>query len=155
MARPDITMSPAELQTFLQEQKTATLASVGQSGFPHLVAMWYIPEDAALVMWTFAKSQKARNLERDPRVGVLIEAGERYEELRGVQIRGRAELVRDYDTVFKIGVALHERYTGAQTGTPLAQVEAGLRAQAAKRVVVRVPFTRVASWDHRKLGGRY
>lgn len=147
MARIMIEMTAKEVRSFLAEQRTAVFGSMGPDGFAHLVAMWYIPVDGALVLWTYAKSQKARNLERDPRVSVLVEAGERYDELRGVLIRAEAELIRDPARVLDTGRELHLRYHD----TPLTDAEPGIRAQASKRMVVRVPLTRVTSWDHRKI----
>ncbi|MGH2480047.1 MAG: pyridoxamine 5'-phosphate oxidase family protein, partial [Ktedonobacteraceae bacterium] len=101
--------------------------------------------------WTYAKSQKALNLQRDPRLTVLVEAGTRYEELRGVQIRGRADMINDRETVQHYGELIFERYTG-----PLnEQTRALVAAQAAKRIVVVVNPSAVTSWDHRKFGGVY
>lgn len=147
MARITTEMTADEVRSFLAEQRTAVLGSAGPDGFVHLVAMWYVPTDGGLVMWTYAKSQKARNLERDSRVSVLVEAGERYDELRGVLIRAEAELIRDPSRVLDTGRELHLRYQD----TPIADAEPGIRAQASKRIVVRVPLTRVTSWDHRKI----
>ncbi len=144
-------MSEPEWRAFLEEQRTAVLSSAGSHGYPHLVAMWYVPEADALLMWTYAKAQKTLNLRRDPRVGVLIEAGERYDELRGVLIQADAELIDDVDEVYRAGRTLHARY--AQPGDDPEAAERSVRAQAAKRVLIRVPYTRVTSWDHRKLRG--
>ena len=146
-----ITMNDEEIQEFLQEQSTLQVATIGQNGYPHLVAMWYILVDHHLVFWTYAKSQKALNLQRDPRLTVLVEAGTRYEELRGVQIRGRADIINERETVQRYGELIFERYTG-----PLnEQTHALVTAQAAKRIVVVVNPVAVTSWDHRKLGGVY
>ena len=146
-----ITMNDEEIQEFLQEQSTLQVATIGQNGYPHLVAMWYILVDHHLVFWTYAKSQKALNLQRDPRLTVLVEAGTRYEELRGVQIRGRADIINERETVQRYGELIFERYTG-----PLnEQTRALVTAQAAKRIVVVVNPVAVTSWDHRKLGGVY
>jgi PPOX class probable F420-dependent enzyme len=144
MPRRLTAMEPNEWRAFIEQERTAVLASTGRDGFPHLVAMWYVPESESLLMWTYAKSQKVRNLRRDPRLSALIEAGEQYSELRGVVIQGNAELVEDYDPVLKSGLALHLRYGGADD---LSSV----RAQAAKRVLIRLPYDKVVSWDHRKI----
>ena len=149
MPRQLTSMSKQEWQAFLEEERTAILSSAGPQGYPHLVAMWYLVRDDAILMWTYAKSQKAQNLRRDPRVGLLVEAGERYEELRGVLIQGDAEIISDFDAVLEAGIALHARYQGGHGEQPGA--EQGVRAQAAKRVLIRLPYTRVVSWDHRKL----
>ena len=146
--RRQIRMSDAELAAFLEEQRTVTCATVGPGGRPHLAALWYLPVGGRLDCWTYAASQKARNLERDPRATLLTEAGTAYQELRGVSMECDAELVRDPCQVLGIGVDLAVRY-GA---TPGPELRAGLAAQAAKRVGIRLHPTRVSSWDHRKLG---
>jgi len=145
--RRQISMSEAEVAAFLEEQRTVICATVGPGGRPHLAALWYLPTGGRLACWTYAASQKARNLERDPRATLLTEAGAAYQELRGVSIECDAELVRDLDQVLDIGAALAVRY-GARPGPDL---RAGLAAQAAKRVGIRFHPTRVSSWDHRKL----
>jgi PPOX class probable F420-dependent enzyme len=146
--RRQIRMSEAELAAFLEGQRTVTCATIGPGGRPHLAALWYLPAGDRLDCWTYAASQKARNLARDPRATLLTEAGTAYQELRGVSMECDAELVRDPDQVLDIGVALAVRY-GA---TPGPELRAGLAAQAAKRVGIRFHPTRVSSWDHRKLG---
>lgn len=146
--RRQIRMSEAELAAFLDAQRTVTCATIGPEGRPHLVALWYVPTGAQLDCWTYAASQKARNLERDPRATLLTEAGTTYQELRGVSLECDAELVRDPDQVLDIGVALATRYSGA---SPTPDLRAALTPQAAKRVGVRFHPTRVSSWDHRKL----
>jgi PPOX class probable F420-dependent enzyme len=146
--RRQIRMSDAELNAFLEERRTVTCATIGPGGRPHLAALWYLPVGGRLDCWTYAASQKARNLERDPRATLLTETGMAYQELRGVSMECDAELVRDPDQVLGIGVALAVRY-GA---TPGPELRAGLAPQAAKRVGIRFHPTRVSSWDHRKLG---
>ena len=146
--RRQIRMSDAELAAFLEERRTVTCATIGPGGRPHLAALWYLPVGGRLDCWTYAASQKARNLERDPRATLLTEAGTAYQELRGVSMECDAELVRDPGQVLGIGVDLAVRY-GA---TPGPELRAGLAAQAAKRVGIRLHPTRVSSWDHRKLG---
>jgi PPOX class probable F420-dependent enzyme len=142
-------MSAAELRAFLAEQRTLTCATLGPGGRPHLAALWYVPLDRCLDCWTFAASQKARNLERDPHATLLTEAGAVYAELRGVSMECDAELLHDPGQVLDIGVALAVRYSGADRGLEL---RAALSAQAAKRVGIRFRPTRVSSWDHAKLG---
>jgi PPOX class probable F420-dependent enzyme len=146
--RRQIRMSEAELAAFLDAQRTLVCATVGPRGRPHLAALWYVPAGGRLDCWTYAASQKARNLDRDPRATLLTEAGTTYPELRGVSMECDAKLVRDPDAVLDIGVALAIRY-GATAGPEL---RASLAAQAAKRVGIRFTPTRVSSWDHRKLG---
>ena len=146
--RRQIRMSEAELAAFLDAQRTVTCATIGPRGRPHLVALWYVPADGGLDCWTYAASQKARNLERDPRATLLTETGTTYQELRGVSMECDAELVRDPELVLDIGVALAVRPGGA----PGPDLRAALAPQAAKRVGIRFHPTRVSSWDHRKLG---
>jgi PPOX class probable F420-dependent enzyme len=148
MDRRQIRMTGAEVAAFLDTQRTLICATVGPSGRPHLAALWYLPMGAHLDCWTYAASQKARNLARDPRATLLTEAGAAYQELRGVSLECDAELVRDPAQVLDIGVALAARYSGA---IPTPDLRATLAGQAAKRVGIHFHPTRVSSWDHRKL----
>src|SRR5918997_1723850 len=142
--RRQIRMTEAELAAFLDEQQTVTCATIGPGGRPHLTVLWYVPAPGHLDCWTYAASQKARNLERDPRATLLTETGTAYQELRGASMECDAELVRDPDRVLDIGAALAVRY-GA---TPGPELRAALVPQAAKRVGIRFHPTRVSSWDH-------
>lgn len=150
--RDQIRMSDEEIRAFLQEQRILEVATIDHDGWPHLVAMWYVQINDRVVFWTYAKSQKAINLRRDDRLTCLIEAGVRYEELRGVQIKGRAIIKDDPETVQRIGEAIYERYTGGQLNEATRQMVA---KQAPKRVLVFVEPVEIVSWDHRKLGGGY
>jgi PPOX class probable F420-dependent enzyme len=146
-----ITMTDEEIQTFLQEERTLQVATIDHDGYPHLVAMWYTLFDRQITFWTYAKSQKAVNLRRDPRLTCLAEAGERYEELRGVQIKGQATIYEDRETVQRFGELIWEHYTG-----PLDEkARSMVIAQASKRIAVVVTPVEIVSWDHRKLGGVY
>jgi PPOX class probable F420-dependent enzyme len=146
--RAEIAMTGEELRRFLSEQTALTCATIGPGGRPHLAPLWYAADGDRLVAWTYAKSQKARNLERDPRATVLVEAGTDYGELRGAQLECDVLLERDPERVLAAGLAVAARRGG---GPPGAEARAALARQAAKRVgLVFVP-TRVASWDHRKL----
>jgi len=149
--RKSIAMTDAEIEAFLREQRVMSVATIGADGRPHVVAMWYAWEDGDPAFWTYGKSQKIVNLRRDPRLTAMVEAGEKYEELRGVEIVADAELIEEPDRVLDFGVQLTERYQGpVGEGTlPL------LRRSAAKRVVVRLRPVKRVSWDHRKLGGAY
>ena len=119
--RRQIRMSEAEVAAFLEAQRTVICATIGPGGRPHLAALWFLPVDGRLDCWTYAASQKARNLERDPRATLLTEAGTGYQELRGVSMECDAELVRDPDQVLDIGVALAVRY-GARPAPTCAPV---------------------------------
>jgi PPOX class probable F420-dependent enzyme len=146
-----IHMTDEEIRTFLEEERVLQVATIDHDGFPHLVAMWYVFMNNQVTFWTYAKSQKAVNLRRDPRLTCMVEAGEHYHELRGVQIKGHAIMNNDRDFVQKVGEAIWERYTGPLNESTHPMVI----AQAAKRVVVSVKPVEIASWDHRKLGGIY
>ena len=143
-------MSTDELRDFLDEQMIVSVATIGPRGRPHLVPLWYVREGDELTGWTYAKSQKAKNLERDPRATVEVEDGVEYQELRGVMLECDVEVERDPERVADYGLALVDRYTG---GAP--EMKDFFRAQARKRVGLRFVPTRVVSWDHRKLGGGY
>jgi len=145
--RERIRMTDAEVEEFLDRERTLQVASIGPDGVPHLVPMWFGVIDGRIAMWTYAKSQKAANLRRDPRVTCLVEAGETYGELRGVSITGRAELHDDYDTVFAVGAALFGRYQGDMTHAS----RAGVEAESRKRIAIFVDPVRTVTWDHRKL----
>jgi PPOX class probable F420-dependent enzyme len=150
--REQIHMSDEEIRAFLEEQRILQVATIDHDGWPHLVAMWYVLIDDQVVFWTYAKSQKAVNLRRDDRLTCLVEAGVRYDELRGVQIKGRAIINDDRETVQRVGEAIYERYTGGQLDDATRQMVA---KQAPKRVLVFVEPVEVVSWDHRKLSGGY
>jgi PPOX class probable F420-dependent enzyme len=145
--RERIRMTAAEVEEFLTTERTVQVASIGPDGTPHLVPMWFAVLGGRIVFWTYAKSQKALNLRRDPRLTCLLEAGDSYGELRGVTITGRAELADDYATVFDVGAAVYARYQGDMTHAS----RAGVEAEARKRVAVFVNPEKTASWDHRKL----
>src|SRR4051795_662074 len=150
--RDQIRMTDDELRDFLAEQKVVTVATTGPNGRPHLMPLWYVPQDGGeLIGWTFAKSQKAKNLERDARATLQVEAGVEYQDLRGVMFECETELIRDTERVQEFGVALFGRYAPGG-GDAVVQMVA---AQAPKRVVLRFAERRRATWDHRKLGGRY
>ena len=153
MSRRDlIHMNDEEIRAFLQEQRTLQVATIDHDGWPHLIAMWYVLINDQIVFWTYAKSQKAVNLRRDARLTCLVETGVRYDELRGVQIKGRAIINDDRETVQRIGEVIYERYTGGPLNAATRQM---VVAQAPKRVVVFVEPVEIVSWDHRKLGGGY
>ena len=146
--RAAIAMDEAEIADFVRLSRNCTLATLGPSGTPHLVAMWYAVIDGQLWFETKAKSQKAKNLQRDDRVTVLIEDGDTYDTLRGVSFEGRATVVDDADALWQVGVSVWERYTGPYSEQLRPFVEMMLH----KRVAVRVDVERTRSWDHRKLG---
>lgn len=146
-----IVMTDEEIQAFLQDQRTLQVATINHDGYPHLVPMWYILFEGRIAFWTYASSQKAVNLRRDPRITCMVESGERYEELRGVQIKGQAVLYDERAAVQRFGELIFDRYMGPLNEQTRSMVE----AQAAKRIAVVVHPVAVTSWDHRKLGGVY
>ena len=151
--RDQIRMSDEELRAFLAEQMIVSCATLGPGGRPHLVPLWYVPDGTELRGWTYAKSQKARNLERDPRATLQVEDGVQYHELRGAMLECDVEVERDAERVAGYGIALFTRYGG---GAELPQpVRDAVLRQAPKRVGLRFSPTRVVSWDHSKLGGAY
>jgi PPOX class probable F420-dependent enzyme len=146
--RTQIEMTTEEIKAFIDNQRTANLASIGVTGHPHVVAMWYGVIDGQLWFETKAKAQKTVNLRRDPRATVLLEDGLTYDTLRGVSLEGRAVVVDDPDALWAVGVSVWERYTGPYTEEMRPFVEVMLN----KRVAVRMDVERIRSWDHRKLG---
>ncbi len=146
--RAQITMTAAEIAEFVATSRTATIATLGADGTPHLVAMWFAVLDGTIWLETKAKSQKAVNLRRDPRITVLVEDGLTYDALRGVSIEGRGVISEDPDEIWAVGVNVFERYYGPYS----AELRPAVEMMLNKRVVVRVDPVRVRSWDHRKLG---
>jgi general stress protein 26 len=143
-------MTGAEVAAFLAEQRVVTCATNGRRGWPHLMPLWYVVRgDGEIWAWTYTKSQKVRNLERDARATLQIEDGERYEELRGVMIEAEVVIHRDTEVVAAVGSEILERYGGGGVE------RSAVLAQAAKRVALQFVALRTASWDHRKLGGAY
>src|SRR5437762_101689 len=109
--RKTIALTPEEQRRFLEESHTIILTSIDRRGYPHSVAMWYVADpDGTVVMTTFAKSQKAVNLRRDPRCGLLVESGQTYPELKGLLIRGRATLDDDVEHVLDVLERVHAKY---------------------------------------------
>jgi PPOX class probable F420-dependent enzyme len=150
--RDQIKMTDEEAQAFLERGRDLQVASINADGTPHLVTMWYIVDSGEVAFWTFAKSQKVVNLRRDPRLTVLVATGEKYEELKGVSITGRADIIDDFDDVLPYGLRVYERYWGAADND---LVREGVAAQARKRAVIVVRPEKVVTWDHSKLGGAY
>ena len=151
--RDQIKLTDRERDELLATERIVVISSYGPRGWPHMTPLWYVLRDGDVWVWTYAKSQKVKNLERDPRATLLVETGHEYGELRGIQIEAEAEIHRDLELVYEVGKELTLRYSGAASLEPDA-AEA-LKAQARKRVAVRFEPRRIASWDHRKLGGTY
>lgn len=150
--RDTIRLSPDEQREFLERSRTAVLSTIDHRGYPHSVAMWYVVDaDGSVLMTTYRKSQKAVNIRRNPKVSLLVESGQTYAELKGLLIRGHADLIDDPDVRLSVIERVHHKMAG---GFP-AGAEEAMRQHAAKRVVIRVVPERVSSWDHSKLGGIY
>jgi PPOX class probable F420-dependent enzyme len=152
--RAEIKLSPDEQRELVETERVVIVSSVGPRGWPHSMPLWYVPRDGELWIWTYAKSQRVRNLERDPRATLLVETGYEYTELRGVMIEADAEIHRDLETVSEFGKQLTVRYSEGIESVE-GDAAAALQAQAAKRVAIHFHPRRTATWDHRKLGGRY
>jgi PPOX class probable F420-dependent enzyme len=151
--RNQISLTDEEQKQFLEDSWTLQVASIGPGGYPHLVAMWYVLDDEGrIVFTTFRKSQKVLNLQRDKKMTVMVEAGKKYTELKGLVIEGEVDILDDPENTARVMARVGEKYNGipARTDTP----EAALKV-ASKRVVVRLNPVDVYSWDHSKLGGVY
>jgi general stress protein 26 len=162
--REQIKMSDAEVAAFLEHERVLTCATFGPRGWPHLMPLWYVLREGAggtprLWAWTYASSQKARNLERDPRATLQVEAGESYEELRGVALECDVSVHRDLDTVAALGQEIFRRYAARRGQAPVAELHAEVAEmvarQAGKRVGLEFVERHRATWDHRKLAGVY
>ncbi len=149
--RNQIAMTEEEIDAYLHGRHTMNVASIGPDGRVHLVAMWYGFLDDKPAFWTYGKSQKILNLRRDPRVTCLVETGEQYNELKGVELVGTATIIEDRDTIMAVGRDVSERYTGPWNDSMAVAIE----QVGAKRLAVRIDVEKIVSWDHTKLGGVY
>jgi PPOX class probable F420-dependent enzyme len=152
--RDQIKLTAGEQRELIETERVVVVSSLGPRGWPHVMPLWYVPRDGEIWIWTYAKSQKVRNLERDPRATLLIETGVEYVELRGVQIEAEAEIIRDLDRIVNYAKEMTIRYSEGISSVE-GDAAAALQAQAPKRVAIRFRPKRVASWDHSKLGGSY
>jgi PPOX class probable F420-dependent enzyme len=151
--RTRIQMTPPERDEFLAHERVMSVATNGRDGWPHVMALWFVMRDGEPWIYTYAASQKVRNLERDERATLMVESGDNYHELRGVMIKARAQIHREHGKVAELAEDIFRKYQGG------SQVDEAtrdaLRAQAAKRVAVRFRVDSETSWDHSKLGGSY
>jgi PPOX class probable F420-dependent enzyme len=151
--RAEIKMSEEEIATFLDEERVAIVSTFGPRGWPHSMPLWYLVRDGSILAWTFRKAQKVRNLERDPRATVLVEAGyDSYGDLRGVMFECETVIHDDLDAVVEFAMGMTSRYVPGG-GEPAPEAVEAYRAQAPKRVVLEFRPIHTISWDHRKLGG--
>jgi hypothetical protein len=162
-------MSEPEVAAFLAQERTVTCATIGPRGWPHLMPLWFVlraappressPPTPRVWAWTYASSQKVRNLEREPRATLQVEAGESYEQLRGTMLECTVSIHRDLEVVAALGREIFARYAAPRGQPPVTElpdeVAAMVDRQAAKRVALEFVERRRASWDHRKLGGVY
>jgi hypothetical protein len=164
--REQIKMSDAEVGSFLALERIVTCATFGPRGWPHLMPLWYVLRDPPpghpgprLWAWTYAASQKVRNMQRDPRATLQVEAGESYAELRGVTLECDVAVHHEPDTVAALGQEIFLRYASPRAQPPVAELApeaaAMVQRQAAKRVALEFRERWRATWDHRKLGGVY
>ena len=146
--RDVIKMSQEEIDEFLAGRRSMTLSTINHDGTIHSVAMWYGFLEGAVAFETKAKSQKVQNLRRNPTMTCLVEDGDVYEKLRGVELVGTGEIVDDPERMWELGISVFERYQGPYTDEMKPFVEVMLH----KRVVIKLNLHRVVSWDHSKLG---
>ena len=151
--RDQIKMTDSEIAEFLAAERVANVASNGRDGWPHVTALWYVMRGTDPWIWTYAKSQKVKNLERDPRATLQVEAGDTYDQLRGLMLRTEAVIHRDDATKLAFVEQLAARY--APPGVDPEAMRAGFAAQVPKRVAIEFKELGRVSWDHRKLGGTY
>jgi Pyridoxamine 5'-phosphate oxidase len=156
-------MDDREVALFLGEERTVVCATIGRNGWPHLMPLWYVLRPGETIpevwAWTYAASQKTRNLERDSRATLQVEAGESYDVLRGVMLECETIIHRDQETIVPLGLQILTRYSSPRgqppPTEPPAEIASIVAAQAGKRVALQFRARRIASWDHRKLGGVY
>ena len=146
--RAQIVMSDEEVWEFLDQQRSSTVATYGPQGQIHLVGMWYAVMDGQIWIETKAKAQKVVNLRRDPRMSILVEAGQTYDQLRGVALEGTGVVIEDTDVVWDVCVNIFTRYNGEYT----EEMKPFVEFMAKNRVVARLDAARTRSWDHRRLG---
>jgi nitroimidazol reductase NimA-like FMN-containing flavoprotein (pyridoxamine 5'-phosphate oxidase superfamily) len=150
--RDHIKLSDAEVAEFLVHARVMNVATIGKDGWPHVTALWFVMRDSEPWSWTYRKSQKVKNLERNDHATLLVESGVEYAELKGVMLKTRAHIEYDTERVLDFGEQLFVKYQGGATGSEMREA---LRAQAAKRVAIRFEVIETVSWDHAKLGGGY
>jgi general stress protein 26 len=164
--REQIRMASEEVAAFLEQERTVVCATVGPSGWPHLMPLWYVLRERTggrpgpqLWAWTYAASQKVRNLERDPRATLQVEDGELYQELRGVMLECEVAIHRDLEIVKALGHEIFARYAAPRGQPPASELPAEVGAvvdrQASKRVALQFIEMGRVTWDHRKLDGVY
>ena len=148
--RDQIKLTADEVAEFLGAERVMNVATYGPDGWPHLTSLWYVMRDVDPWIWTYAKSQKVKNLERDDRATALVESGNEYSELKGVMLKTRAHIERNVDMIIDFAEELFAKYQGTQPGAE--GMRDALRGQAVKRVAIRFEVIETVTWDHSKLG---
>jgi PPOX class probable F420-dependent enzyme len=148
--RDQIKLTPDEVAEFLAQERVMNVATHGSDGWPHVTSLWYVMRGTDPWIWTYAKSQKVKNLERDDRATTLVESGDQYSELKGVMLKARAHIERDTEKIIDFAEELFAKYQGTQPGAE--GMRDALRGQAAKRVAIRFEVVETVTWDHSKLG---
>src|SRR5437588_7597921 len=145
--RQQIQLTPEEQAAFLRQHHKAAFATIDKDGFPHVVGMNYVVKDGAFYMTSYGKAQKVLNIRRNPKVGLMVEAGSAYAELKGVMVRGECEIREGAEAVAEVFAWMAEDRREPRP--------AGASRSAPKRVVLKIVPTKTVTWDHAKLGGRY
>jgi PPOX class probable F420-dependent enzyme len=148
--RDQIKLTPGEVDEFLARERVMNVATYGPDGWPHMTSLWYVMRGNDPWIWTYAKSQKVKNLERDDRATTLVESGTEYAELKGVMLKTRAHIERDIEKILDFAGELFAKYQGADPAND--DMREALRGQAAKRVAIRFEVVETVTWDHSKLG---
>jgi PPOX class probable F420-dependent enzyme len=148
--RDQIKLSPDEVAEFLRDERVMNVATYGPDGWPHMTSLWYVMRGTDPWIWTYAKSQKVKNLERDDRATTLVESGIEYAELKGVMLKTRAHIERDTEMILDFAGELFAKYQGADPAND--DMREALRGQATKRVAIRFEVVETVTWDHSKLG---
>jgi len=151
--RDRVRMTPDEVAEMLAAGRKVQLATINPDGYPHLVTMYYTLIDGKIAFWTYRTSQKALNLARDPRISCLVETGEAYFDLRGVQIQGVVQTIEDPAAVLEIGIGISKVMGSGDAGETGDAVRDYVAHTARKRFGYIVQPTRIISWDHSKLLG--
>jgi nitroimidazol reductase NimA-like FMN-containing flavoprotein (pyridoxamine 5'-phosphate oxidase superfamily) len=151
--RDQIKLTPGEVTEFLAGERVLNVASNGRDGWPHVTSLWYVMRGTDPWVWTYRKSQKVKNLERDDRATALVESGSEYAELKGVMLRTRAHIEYETEPIIDFAEELFAKYQGTSPGAE--GMREALHGQAVKRVAIRFEVVETVSWDHSKLGGVY
>jgi nitroimidazol reductase NimA-like FMN-containing flavoprotein (pyridoxamine 5'-phosphate oxidase superfamily) len=151
--RDQIKLTPGEVAEFLAGERVLNVASNGRDGWPHVTSLWYVMRGTDPWVWTYRKSQKVKNLERDDRATALVESGSEYAELKGVMLRTRAHIEYETEPIIDFAEELFAKYQGTSPGAE--GMREALHGQAVKRVAIRFEVVETVSWDHSKLGGVY